>query len=610
MRPNRFRLAASALFALIALMASRPAAAAAKTYDFPDVRIDIRIAADGTFAVEERRTFDFRGRFSWASMWIPTLYERNGKSHRVVIEDFAIEDRDGTPLRADAQAGAGRFEVKWYYSAANERRTFLIRYRVRGAVFSYPDCTEIYWQAIGGGWERATRSAAVTVRLPAPAADRSDLLVYGHGPLTGRASIVDAATGLFTATNVKAGQFLEVRMAWPPGLVAGVPSSEYTRASLREEEAGRVQRTIADIERERIASDKRLRTTKTLTGIWLVALVLVPLVWLPFFMRTWRRVGQDYRFSGLPDYAREPASELPPALVELLMKEGVGITPRSFTATIFDLARRGWLEIHDDLVEKRRLFFKGQDYASTLILKKSFEADPALRGFERDVLGLLFGEVSGGPASPGARLAVNELKAYLKKNGQKFRKWYEAWSKAVKAEGAALGFIEPGSLRARNAFLIATVPLALVTLNPLLGVMAASLVPTLKRRALPFARENEQWKAFRRFLRDFSHFKDIPPEAYKLWEFYLVFGILFGFASKILKALPIVLESDRAAVPVWYTGSGHPGFGGTGGLAHMIASIDTMSASIQSAASYSSGAGGGFSGGGAGGAGGGGGGAG
>ena len=57
------------------------------------------------------------------------------------------------------------------------------------------------------------------------------------------------------------------------------------------------------------------------------------------------------------------------------------------------------------------------------------------------------------------------------------------------------------------------------------------------------------WRAFRRFLDDFPDFKEVPPEAYKLWEHYLVFGILFGNAKKIIKMLPVILADERAAAP-------------------------------------------------------------
>jgi len=609
MRRPSFRLGLVAVLFAAALGPVSPAPTAPiKDYYFPDVRIEIRVAADGTFAVEERRTFAFQGRFSWASMWIPTRYARGPMSYRVAVEDFSVEDADGGRLRTEAAEGADRFEAKWFYTAANERRTFVIRYRVRGAVFSYADVTEIYWQAIGGGWTKPTKSVDVTVRLPQAVPDRNDILVYGHGPLTGRAEILDAATARFSATNVKAGQFVEIRMAWPPGLVAGVLSTDYTRATLRDEEARRVKQTIADLERAEAAAERRAKAARALGGIWLAALVLLPLSWLPIFMRTWRKVGQDYRVPGTPAYVHEPPSELRPALVELLLKEGSGVTPRAFTATIFDLARRGWIEIHDRLRESHRLFHKGPDYETTLVLKRAYRSDGDLQPYEIDVLDLVFGDGAGEPAV-GTQRTVDDFKDDLKRHPQRFRKWYEAWTKTVKGEGAGRGFIEPESVRARNVFLIATAPLAVLTLNPILLVFTLSLVPTLKRRAMPWAQENEQWKGLRRFLRDFSRFKDMPPEAYKLWESYLVFGILFGFAARILKALPDVLQTGQAVAPGWYVGAGPSGLSGPGGLENMIASINAMSTSIQSAASYSSGAGGGFSGGGAGGAGGGGGGA-
>jgi uncharacterized membrane protein len=129
----------------------------------------------------------------------------------------------------------------------------------------------------------------------------------------------------------------------------------------------------------------------------------------------------------------------------------------------------------------------------------------------------------------------------------------------------------------------------------------------MKRRTMAWARELEMWKGLKRFLDDFSDFKELPPEAYKLWERYLIAGIVFGNAKRILKALPIVLQDERAAPPVWYAGFGHSAFLQSGGLESMISHIDSLSSSITSAAHYSSGSGGGFSGGGGGGAGGGGG---
>ncbi len=603
-----FRRGVPMIAFLAALLAASAAGAGAavKDFHFPDVRIEIAVSADGAFTVEEFRTFDFRGRFTWAAFWLPTRAEGPGGPRDLVVDDVAIADENGEPLRAAISRSTGRLEAKWYFEASNERRTFHFHYRVSRGIVRYPDVCELYWKAIGAGWDKRTDAATVTVRLPAPAADRSGLLVYGHGPLSGVSEILDAQTVRFHASAIPPRQFLEIRFLWPPGLTDGVPSGARTLETIRAEEARFVRETI-DGQRKAIAeADRRAARMRRWIVLWLAGLVVIPLAWLAFFIPAWRRDGKDYRFDDISPYVHEPPSDLPPALMESLLKEGEAPTPRSFTATIFDLARKGFIEVEDVRVEKHGLFGPKASVDTNLTLRRDYRGDGALLPFEKAVLDCLFDLAWHEPA-PGARITLEEFKKRLKGHPQDFQTWFQSWTKAVKAEAKARGFIEPASLHRRNVFLAVTVPLALLTLNVVLIVLAGLLIPTMKRRTMAWAREYEMWKGLKRFLDDFSEFKDLPPEAYELWERYLIAGMIFGNAKRILKTLPIVLRDERAASPVWYAGSGRSAFLQSGGIESMISHIDALSASITSAAHYSSGAGGGFSGGGGGGAGGGGG---
>jgi len=51
---------------LLAFALALPAKAESKNFYFPKVHIDIQIAKDGSFVVDEFRTYAFQGRFSWA----------------------------------------------------------------------------------------------------------------------------------------------------------------------------------------------------------------------------------------------------------------------------------------------------------------------------------------------------------------------------------------------------------------------------------------------------------------------------------------------------------------------------------------------------------------
>jgi uncharacterized membrane protein len=608
----RGRLSLLALWAFLGVV-NAGLAAAPKDYYFPEVRISVSLERDGSFVVDEQRTFDFEGRFSAAWYTLPLSVERNGYRYDTALEEFEVRDENGQKLPLKASTSGGVYKAEWYFQAADEQRTFHIRYRIRRGVFSYQDVSELYWQMIGVGWDRPTRKVGITVTLPAEAPRKEDILVYGHGPLSGWAEIVDARTARFTATDLPAGQPLEVRMAWPAGMVMGIPSSRYSRDSIQREEAGFVQETIDRARKEQGRSARQKKAFWIGASIWAVWLVLGSLLWFLVYHYYWKRIGKDYRFPDIPDYFRELPSELRPALVEVLLHEGGPITPRSFTATLFDLARRGFLEFEDRKVEKHGILGSKEKLETTVTLKKDYARDLELLPYEKDLLDLLFNTIISHSHERGAQLDMEELQSYLKKNQREFQTWYQAWAKLIRKEAAKLQFIEPRSLKTRNVFLAVTLPLGILTLNPLLVLMAGIFSPKIKRRAMPWARENELWKGLDRFLDDFSSFDEVPPEAYKLWEHYLVFGIIFGNAKKILKMLPIILKDERSAVPVWYYGFDRSALAGMGRIAGMVHSIETMATSIQqastSAAHYSSGGGGGFSGGGGGGGGGSGGGA-
>ena len=587
---------------------------AEKNYYFPEVRIEVTVERDGSFLVDELRTYEFEGEFSWADLWIPLSTARQGMAYTMTVEDFGVLDEDSRSLPAATAIKDDRFTARWNYRARNERRTFHIHYRLRGAVTSFSDVTELYWEAIGPGWQRPTERAEITITLPEPVPKPGDLLVYGHGPLSGESQVVDGRTARFTATNIRSGQTLEVHVLWPPGIVQGIPSDRRTLASIREEEQRFVTETIARLRRSEEKKERQRQWLVRGVGIWAGWLIIGPILFLIVYHRVWSRVGKDYRFDGVPDYLREPPSDLPPAFAQVLLREGRAVTPAAFTATLFDLARRGHIELEDRTEVKAGLLGTKERTETSIVCRKDYELDKAVRPFERDLLDLVFKTAGGTAGEAGARIELSDFKAYLKKNPQKFQTWYKAWQKAVKEETKPLGFIEPQSQKKMTLFLAVFLPVAILLFNPVLLVLASVLSPQLKRRTYPWARENENWKAFRRFLDDFSEFKEVPAEAYKLWEFYLVFGILFGNAKKILRSLPLVLKDGRAAAPAWYAGYSPALFAAHAGrLESVISSIEHVSTSISqaamTAAHYSSGGGGGFSGGGGGGAGGGGGGA-
>jgi hypothetical protein len=107
MEPQKHRsLVLGGILGMLALAAVSRLGAETKNFFFPEVRIEIAVAKDGSFAVDEFRTYEFQGRFSWASLWIPLRADRKTSVSDVSVEDFSITDEAGAALRRRFRRGA------------------------------------------------------------------------------------------------------------------------------------------------------------------------------------------------------------------------------------------------------------------------------------------------------------------------------------------------------------------------------------------------------------------------------------------------------------------------------------------------------------------------
>ena len=106
--------------------------------------------------------------------------------------------------------------------------------------------------------------------------------------------------------------------------------------------------------------------------------------------------------------------------------------------------------------------------------------------------------------------------------------------------------------------------------------------------------EREKWRAFKKYMEDFSLLKDKEIPALIVWEKYLVYATAFKISSKVLKQLKIVYPEIMDMNPNIDTNN----------YIHMMNTLDLgsyMNTAISSVYSSGNGSGGGFSGGGGGG---------
>ena len=99
--------------------------------------------------------------------------------------------------------------------------------------------------------------------------------------------------------------------------------------------------------------------------------------------------------------------------------------------------------------------------------------------------------------------------------------------------------------------------------NALVLLVAVFNVRLWRKRTKPTQLEAERWAAFRRYLTDFPRLEEAPPATLELWERYLVYGISFGIAGKVLEArtchMPQELHEQSSIY--WISANGSPGSG-------------------------------------------------
>jgi len=625
---RHWRIFALSLFLASILTAVYPPPVSAKSYSIPQDEFEIWIKTDKSIDVVEYLTYSFTGDFSWAEMWIPTVISRQGYDYATYIKNFTVESTDQSPVRLESAGDRGNsFYAQWKYTAQDEKKTFKINYTVENAVIKHPQVAELYRQFIGPEWEVDHQNVTIVIHLPQPVTNTNQILVYGHGPLSGQSEILDPVTVRFTIDRIAKGQFAEVRVVFPATLVNGPIDGTKSKQEIQDEEAQYVQQPIAAAEKAQRRQQQLSPLILGLIGLF----ILLPVGWVIWWYRFWQQYGQEHPTPNPPKYLRDLPSELNPAEVESLLKQGGPPSINAFTATLFDLARRGYLRIEDQIEQKTGLLTTHQIHHTTLALTQPphQSTNQALKTYERNLLDLIFSRIGKSPLGilenilhpqtaktnrTDNHVTFDEVKYWLKNHPREFQSWFSQWQDEVQNELEKLGVIEGQSLDAFKKAWIVTVITGL--LSPLIFLLGAILNPHLKRWKKNWVITAQRWKAFRRFLDDFAKFERLPPESYKLWESYLVFGILFGNAEKILKMLPVILTNPQAQTATWYAVSSIQGTDST----HTIQSISRFSNSLNvltselqtastSAAHYSSGSGGGFSGGGGGGSGGGGGGA-
>jgi uncharacterized membrane protein YgcG len=593
------RAAGSALALLLLVLVAPTSAHAQAGERITAIDAVLTVTGDGSLLVEETIAYDF-GPNERHGIYrdVPTRFTYDDRYDRIYPLTVLDVSSDTAPdaHEVSEEGQLTRIRIGDPDRTITGAHTYRIEYRVEGALNAFDDHDELYWNAIGGRWEVPIERASVRVVAPA---DIQQVACFTGPTGSVQPCAVSGSTGA-TATFGHVGVL--------PGdsvtVVVGIPKGAVPEP--------------APILDERFSLDRAFsRTPATVGG----AGAVLGLVLAGVGVLAWR-VGRDRRAVGGPvevAYATgdvhdepvppfgirdvpvqlEPPDGLRPGQVGTLVDERAN--PLDATATIVDLAVRGYLQIEE--IPKQGWFGKPDWKLHKLQGEEGLEHE-----YERILFGSLF---SGGDV-----VQLSDLKDRFANKLEKVQKalyadartrgWFAGDPQRTRTKWVLLGlFIAVDGIALTVAAAIwtewALVPLPIV----LGGLLLAALSGVMPRRTAAGTAVLVRALGFKRFIDESERDRARFAEQQHLFTEYLPYAVVFGATEKWASAFA-GLDGELPDQSSWYIGSRAFTIG------HFTESIDGFSttaagtiASTPSSSGTSGFGGGGSSGGGGGGGGGG-----
>ncbi len=574
---------------------------AAKYYTQDEIKIKAKINPDGSLNIEESRTYNFHGKFSWADYRLPL-----GKLGEVT--EFSLSESGQLYLPSDSQQpgtyivsqSKNLFFVKWYYKASSETKTFTLKYRVTDAVKVYNDVAEFYYQFVSAEKPKKVGRVSVDLFLPRTA-DTSEVRAWLHTSLNGFYHFI-AGKIHFEASPLPLKKFFEVRVTFPTDWVPEARiriNRNYRQVILNEEkrfaeEANRLRQKFLEREEFKRKYGQKARQLN----------ILLVVIGLLLFYYLYNRYGKAYTIPGLSRVTSEAPENISPAMANFIILNGQ-VGSGAILGTLFDLASRGFIKINEKVEQRKFLFLKYEVREQTLILDRDkYQAESHnLLDHEREYIQFFFDDLAQGQNS----ITTTEIK----KNRAKVMKWVRNWKKTIKKQWGDRPFFDKSSLWATFANAVYGLIVVAVGIysviafgtRGIIGVTGGLILMNISFLIIRYTKEAKSLRlrlmALKNYLKKYEYRKNTAT-LQNNFSRYFSMAVALGIGAAAMKKLIEFAAQDSSMnyFPYYYTSAAHTN------PADFAKSVSSFITSVSSTMASASGTGGGASSGGGGGAGG------
>lgn len=321
---------------------------------------NLTVQANGKVMVAEKIVYDFgEPTVEKHGIYRDIPYEyklESGKTRTAVVKIKSVRNENGVNYNYETIKNSGLLRIKIGDANVHVRgqKTYIITYEVVGALNFLEDHDELYWNITGNAWvvpiggAQAGVSLALGEKVPVDKIQAACYLgAYGSSQECSSEILANGAN--FSAGRLAAGEGMTIVFGWPKGLVKGLSAASILWNKIRQ-----------------------------------FLPLLFPILVFIYLYRHWKKHGKDPAGRGtiIPEY--EAPKQMLPAEGGVIIDEKMDT--RDITATVIDLARRGYFKLAE--VEKKVLGFgAGKDWKLT---KETGKVRDNLNDYEQELYEALF----------------------------------------------------------------------------------------------------------------------------------------------------------------------------------------------------------------------------
>lgn len=410
----------------------------ANSYSIPDIHVEVTATENGTLLITEERTYEFDGDFSWADYRI----SKEGFSD---IRNISVSEGDSSYINLNTEE-AGTFSVsesnnavviKWNYSASDTVRTFAVSYELAGAVAIGPEWTSLFRNFLASGREKSTSEFTLNISLPETVSSDS-LYTWLRDKAKDFHVSKQNRSVEFSGSDISRQDAAIIRIVFPTSVFdenqvqVTHPNLTLTIISELEEEYQQQQQEKADREAYYAEITPAVTIILSLTGL-LIFIVL------------YRKYGTRHSTGQIASRETLVIPGLqPPALIGKLLLSSQ-TTSNHLVATIFDLARRGWLKIQEEEKDKEDNGWFSEEKSGFKVFTPDSSPDDTLSDYEKMTIDFMYAQVTSG---------TDTFEEIFSSKDSSAAKWYSKWTKEVKKAFDDQDWIDKESYRGMIANLI------------------------------------------------------------------------------------------------------------------------------------------------------------